>query len=74
MYTGHYCQYKLECNSDADCNDKGKCIEVDPNGLYKPSKQCFCEAGRMGLNCEKESSIKDKAFNAEDYSRLVLTQ
>ena len=47
----------------------GKCIEVDPNGLYKPSKQCFCEAGRMGLNCEKESSIKDKAFKAEDYSR-----
>ena len=31
MYTGHYCQYKLECNTDADCNDKGRLLcDLDP--------------------------------------------
>lgn len=42
--------FQDECFTNADCNGHGKCIDIDATSY--PKKQCFCEKGWFGINCE----------------------
>lgn len=45
FYGGH-CEYENECETDAHCGVRGKCLAIgDDSG---PKMQCFCEAGAFG--------------------------
>jgi len=48
----------------------GKCITI-PGATALPLKQCFCEAGKFGLNCENDSDLSDNDFNEDDYEESV---
>ena len=48
----------------------GKCLAIS-GATALPLKQCFCETGYFGLNCEKESSLKeaDKNYDESEYKK-----
>ncbi|CAL8102783.1 unnamed protein product [Orchesella dallaii] len=50
-YWGEKCQYEDECDTDADCNYRGKCIYL--GGTALPRKQCFCSPTHFGTHCSK---------------------
>ena len=35
----------------SDCSNNGECVDL--MGISIPRKQCFCDAGYFGENCEK---------------------
>lgn len=68
LYHGPRCQFKDDCQTDSDCNNQGKCLEVEGSSL--PNFQCFCEFGHFGRNCEKMSKLKSKEFQESEYQKL----
>ena len=48
----------------------GQCLE-NP-GTAMPKKECYCPAGTFGKNCQKDSQITSNAYNASDYTEVLL--
>merc|ERR1712223_1201223 len=55
---------------DKDCSNQGRCIAS--KGSSVPNKECYCQPGFHGINCEKSSSLKSKAYNPSDYEEIKL--
>uniref|UniRef100_A0A914YMR3 DOMON domain-containing protein n=1 Tax=Panagrolaimus superbus TaxID=310955 RepID=A0A914YMR3_9BILA len=69
-FSGDRCQYRVECENDADCIH-GKCIKESRPALIQ--KTCFCDYSFYGKNCEtefKNEKSEDMCFN---YENLVDT-
>ncbi|XP_076320004.1 uncharacterized protein LOC143230387 [Tachypleus tridentatus] len=71
LFSGNVCQYKDECWADEECGPNGKCISVDSTSF--PKKQCFCEEGWFGENCNKESSVKSVMVDLSKYTQKELS-
>ncbi|KZS04520.1 Uncharacterized protein APZ42_032839 [Daphnia magna] len=56
LYSGHRCQYRDECSEDKDCGRHGKCVNLEATTY--PKKQCFCEMGWFGPQCNKHSCCR----------------
>ena len=48
----------------------GQCLE-NP-GTAMPKRECYCPAGSFGKNCQKDSQITSNAYNASDYTEILL--
>ncbi|XP_014666866.1 PREDICTED: uncharacterized protein LOC106808604 isoform X2 [Priapulus caudatus] len=57
LSSGKYCENRDECWQDTHCGVHGKCIDTQSSSY--PKLKCFCEAGWFGLDCNKESPVKD---------------
>uniref|UniRef100_A0A914QXK0 EGF-like domain-containing protein n=1 Tax=Panagrolaimus davidi TaxID=227884 RepID=A0A914QXK0_9BILA len=65
-FSGDQCQFRVECENDADCIH-GKCIKESRPALIQ--KTCFCDYSFYGKNCEtefKNENSEDMCFNYED--------
>ena len=71
-YYGDRCQFYQDCDTDFDCQNNGKCIDVQGTAL--PKKECYCPIGYYGRTCDKISPIKSKSWNATDYTEIDLRQ
>ena len=40
-----------DCINDADCSNHGECINIDATSY--PKRQCFCEQGWFGQQCNR---------------------
>ncbi|XP_039268430.2 uncharacterized protein LOC120343320 [Styela clava] len=63
-YTGDRCEYKNDCDDDTDCNSNGVCYDIQ--STYYPTKVCYCNAGKMGRYCSKDSPVTNAVKTAEE--------
>lgn len=52
-FWGEKCQYEDECDTDADCNFRGRCVYL--GGTALPRKQCFCSPTHFGTHCTRQN-------------------
>jgi hypothetical protein len=73
LYSGNQCQNKDDCMDDEDCggSEFGMCIHT--NSTSYPIKQCYCEPGAFGRNCQKRSSLSSTDFDPLNYNKRQLS-
>ncbi|TRY75553.1 hypothetical protein TCAL_06383 [Tigriopus californicus] len=71
LYFGERCQYHDECEKDKDCGRRGSCVDVD--ATTAPRKQCFCQIGYFGDECEKESPVKSNQIQEGLYTSREIS-
>ncbi|KAI6210558.1 DOMON domain-containing protein [Aphelenchoides besseyi] len=61
-------QFLVDCKFNTDCGDNGICRKQENSDI---SQICFCEFGRFGTNCEKDSAFNktsDHCFNTAGHN------
>ncbi|XP_076440342.1 uncharacterized protein LOC143279906 [Babylonia areolata] len=71
LYKGDKCQFKEECDTDADCGSEGMC--VDTKATSYPVHQCYCKHGWFGSRCHKRSTVTAIPSDMGVYSSRVLS-
>ncbi|CAK9300686.1 unnamed protein product [Gordionus sp. m RMFG-2023] len=72
-FMGIFCENQNDCDTDADCNNNGKCIDI--NATTFPTKVCFCKWGFLDKDCSRKSSIDSWDFDPILYNvRDLATQ
>ncbi|CAD5229385.1 unnamed protein product [Bursaphelenchus okinawaensis] len=67
QHDGHDCQLRVNCQSDKDCQNGGKCT-CQHNSTV--SRRCACRNGIFGDNCETVSTVSkyDACVNKDWYN------
>ena len=64
------CQFKDDCEDATDCGSSGECVDFGATNY--PRRQCFCEPGFFGINCEKISVLDSNIYDEADYTKEDL--
>ena len=70
-YFGDQCQYKNDCEVDADCSNRGRCLSH--GGSSNPQKECYCNIGYFGRQCQHNSGLTNKKYNPSLFNPVNLT-
>ncbi|KAK6188307.1 hypothetical protein SNE40_004509 [Patella caerulea] len=70
-HEGDKCQHKVECKTDANCNNNGRCITIatTPN----PVKQCYCQPGWFGQTCQTASAVTNATIDYTQYKEREMS-
>ena len=74
-YYGMQCQYQNECTEDSECQNGGKCVDIQ--STTAPTKICFCALGFFGKYCENKSvldkplKLVDNGYNKANYKGVI---
>ncbi|XP_050401897.1 uncharacterized protein LOC130010296 [Patella vulgata] len=70
-HEGDKCQHKVECKTDANCENNGRCITIatTPN----PVKQCYCQPGWFGQTCQTPSTVTNATIDYTQYKEREMS-